>query len=453
MRPNVNIQDIPAADATVRDICREYGLYGRIVYFEPTQVPESDRCRFYILAGVSEDVMKDPLPNHIQPEELVRKQARNLSLFYPDCFALDMTEVKDAMKSTELLVEYCRKTEFLKSIYGEYSTPLPEKIRESEIEQLNNYQTQANNPDLSESVQERCRKGLKKFFKAENVKGFRRRWLDYFRSEQFPRNKGPIAKILGYFRRKQQLTNIDRLVDENEDLCKIEMQEHQFKAFQKYLKEHYPDVTYAVGEKVVVDHGIETARRIPGSEDVLGKYVTCEEFDVIMKERFATEGWYAISDLRQAYWEFRDVFFKKADEPYVAAAYGAITLAFAKCDPIYELNQSPLHLVDISDDQIMNFVSLAKERAFKFYIDTKGDYSIPSLDYVHVVYQEHQAPVLRQIMDRMFNSKIEDSHLVGSGLKPELNELLRSTRDHVRSAETQEIDPPTNNKEDLFQRE
>ena len=409
------LETMMGARDVVSAACSHYGLYGTVIYYNPSPIPEGDRNRWYILAGTNPDILEDPLPCYIEPENLLRRQERNPALFYPDLFVVDLYKDTNQMKAMEKLVQYCKCTEFLKSIYNEYSTPLPDRLWISEINQLQKFKDSADNYDLDASVRSKCRKDLEWFFRREKSTGFRRRWLDYFRSERFPQDKGFFARISGYLSRDSQQTTLDRLTEDNDDLSKLEMQEHEFRAFKKNMKLFYPDVTYAVGKKTVVDHGIALARKNAGAEEVFGKNVTGEEYACIAKDRFAKEGWDALKDLQPAYWEFRDIYYKDVDEPLIAHIYNMTLLSYAKPDLVQDLDLSPLHVVNVPRSDFMNFVALAKANGLKFAIDGRGDYSIPSLEFIHVVYQEHQAEKLQGILERIVGDKITCSHLVGSG--------------------------------------
>lgn len=397
----------------IKQICSEYGLYGNIIHYTPSPIPESDRNKYYIVAGTDPAIVGDSLPEYYFPEDVLRRQERNSSLFYPNAWVFDLSEDDNRMSATEQLVEYCKSVEFLRTIYGEYGLNLPEKIRISEINQLLNFYSSANNPLLDDRTRKKCRKDLDWFFKRERSTGIRKKWLDYFRSEKFPDDKGPIGRISGFVFRNRQHLSIRQMMDANCELHKLEMEEHEYKLFVKFMKEVYPEVSYYAGPKEVVNNGIGNPKE---TEDVFGRRITGEEYAVIRKERFADEGWDALKNLKPAYWEFRDVYYKACDEPLIAAAYNSITLIFAKCDPLNDLvsisKQSPLRLIDIPQGQeFMNFVSLAKANQLRFYIDNIGQFATPSLDKVRVIYNEHQGEKLKGILERMVVDKISFSHM------------------------------------------
>lgn len=410
------------AQEQIQGICEEYGLYGNVVYHTPSSIADSDRNRFYIVAGTDPALAGNSVPKAIDPEDVIRKQERNSKLFYPNVWAYDLTENSNQMKAQEELVDHLKKTEFLSMLYGKYDLPLPEKIRVSEIHQLIDFYDFSTNPKLDQGTRQKAKKDLDWFFKREGKTGFSRRWLDYFRSDRFPDDKGPFAKVLGYFQKNKSRTSMEELMEGCEDVHKLQMQEHEYKLFTRFMSKAYPEVLYAAGEKDIVNHGgVNNAKETQGA---LGRRVTGEEFAVICKDRFAEEGWDAIENLKPAYWEFRDVYFKACDEPLVAAAYNSITLQYAKCDQLAELIE-PYHLVDVPVTDFMNFVSLAKANNLHFHIDNAGKFAIPSLENVHVIYSEYQQEKLGSILNRMMDDKVEFSHVLDSDSShPKLSQVI-----------------------------
>lgn len=175
------------------------------------------------------------------------------------------------------------------------------------------------------------------------------------------------------------------------------------------MKDLYPHVTYAISNISKVDHG--GAGNPVETHAAIGKRVTQEEFAEIRKERFAAEGWAALENLVPVYWEFREVYYKACDEPLIASVYNAITLEYARCTPLDDMYGNRL-LLSVPLEDFMNFVSLAKANKVKFYIDNLGDYAIPSLVDVHVVYCEHQSETIYGIMERLVNDKVSGSHII-----------------------------------------
>lgn len=415
-----------ALDPVVKEICNEYGLYGNADFYTPSPIAESDRNRFYIIAGQDPSIDDEPLAGHIRPDEILCRNGRNQKLFYPDLWVFDISSEKGGrLHAIQELVDYCQKAEFISSLYGKYGLKSPNKIRISEINQLAEFCIALENPLLNDKAKAKCQRQLDRFFKRERSESkFKRSWLDYFRSEKFPDYKGPLARLIGYFKRNSNNSTLDMLTNVNSDLRKLGMQEHEYKVFVSYMKDVYPEVTFSCGEKTVVDHGYRQSR--PG-DDINVRLVTGEELAVIQKERFANEGYEALAGLKPCYWEFRDVYYKAADAPLIAAAYNRITLSYAKCDELASiLEQGDICLQKIPVNDFMNFVSLAKANNLHFYIDTRGEYDVPALDTVNVIYNQYQEDKMQRIMGRMVNDKVEFSHMLPLEFKPSLNSVIKS---------------------------
>lgn len=391
----------------IRNICKQYDLYGNLLCYSPSREAGTLCARFYIVAGLSKELEDDTPPKWLRPEEIVRNLQENEKLFHTNIWAYDMTGESNDVQAIECLVDYLAKTEFIRLIYSQYNTPLPKVLRHSEITQLYDFWKWSMNVDMHGKALKKAQDDLVWFFKREKSKGFRKHWLDYFRSEKFPDDGGPFAKIRGYLNRNSQILPIGRLFDVNSNVKKLEMQEHEYKLFVKRLKMFYPFVTFAAGKVAVVDHG--GIGNQAETYSVLGKRVTAEEYARIRKELFASEGWSALADLKPTRWEFRDVYYKACDEPLIFAAYYSVTLDYAKCNSLSDmLGERSMTYVPSMD--FMNFVTLAKANGVKFYIDTLCEYAPASPDFIPVLYCTHQLEKLYGIFTRLTTDKITASH-------------------------------------------
>lgn len=201
---------------------------------------------------------------------------------------------------------------------------------------------------------------------------------------------------------------MEQLMETNGDLRKLQMQDFEYKYFREFIAECHPEVSFAVGTKEVVNHGLTP----PSARDkVPVRHVTWEEYAAIRKARFADEGYAALADIKPSCWNFQDIYYRAVDEPIVASVYNMITLEYAKCNPLQELMQfGELCMEDLPLNNFMNFVSLAKANGLRFYIDTRGDFATPSFDTIHVVYNECQKEKMASIIDRLINDKVVYSH-------------------------------------------
>jgi len=423
----------------VKRICAEYGLYGNVYYYEPSRFENSDSNGLYIVAGTDPALAQEPLPRDLRPDAMERKAGQSELLFHPNAWALNLSEQDDHMHAIDKLVDYCRKTELLVSMYAEYDLPAPEKIRYSEVETLRKYNNALQDEKMSQEGRAKTKKDLDWFFKREKSTGFRRRWLDYFRSDKFPDNGGPLAKLRGYFNRKSSVVPLERLMEVNGDVQKLELQEFEYPLFMQFLEQCYPDVTVAVGKKEVVNHGVDK----PGETAIpaLGRRITKEEYACILKDRFATEGWECVKDVNVSYWEYRDVYYKEIDAPHIATAYQAVTLPYAKDNDLGDLKRrGDIEMIDIpaaNPADLMNFVSHAKANGVRFFIDKHGAYSKPSLDKIHIIYNTSQRELVQNIAVQIINDKVSYSHLVGNSSQMALEEKIQAAELQPRASNSQ----------------
>lgn len=421
--------------ALIKRICSEYGIHGNVIYHAPSPIACSDeysRNRLYIIAGPDRAFEEDPPPKWIDPEQIIRRNSRNCKLFHPGAWAFDLSSGGE-MEAIDQLVEYAKRVEFLAVQYGQREMELPDKLRLAEVNKLiTTYDWSlwtADNPDAQKPYQ----MFIDRFFKQEKSQNpLRKSWMSYYRSEKFPDGKGPFAKLVCYFRRARPEVSMDQLRETNKSLCTLQMQEYEFQFFRKFMASCYPEVSYVVGDKEAVNHGL-TPRSL--QDKVAVRNVTWEEYAAVRKERFAEEGYDALKGLNPSSWVFRDIHYRAVDAPIIASVYNMMTLQYAKCDPLETLKQfGELGMEDIPAANFMNFVSLAKANGLRFYIDTHGDYALPSFDVIHVVYNQGQADTMSGIMNRLLHDKVAYSHTMDA--RPSLNkriarsEQLQACQDH-----------------------
>lgn len=410
----------------IQQICAEYGLYGNLIYHAPSPLAcadEYNRNRLYIIAGPDPAFGEDPPPDWIDPEQIILRNSRNCKLFHPGAWAFDLSSGRE-MEATDMLVEYAKRVEFLAFQYGQRNMALPDKLRLAEVNKLiTTYDWSLRTGDKPD-LQRKYQRFLDRFFKKEQSKNpFRKRWMAYYRSEKFPDGKGPFAKLYGYFRSSNPEVSMEQLTETCDHLCKLQMQEYEYQFFRKFMASCYPEVSYAVGNKEAVNHGL-TPRALQDKVPV--RNVTWEEYAAVRKERFAEEGYNALKDLHPSSWVFRDIHYRAVDAPIIASVYNMMTLQYAKSDSLETLTQfGELLLTDIPAANFMNFVSLAKANGLRFYIDIHGDYAVPSFDVIHVVYNRSQAEKMAGITHRLLHDKVAYSHTMD--FRPSLeNRIERS---------------------------
>ncbi len=421
----------------VKQVCGEYGLYGNVIYYAPspfTCPDQNNRNRFYIIAGPSPDFGQDTVPAWLDPEQIIQRNKRNCKLFYPGAWALDLSSGISQIEALDQLVEYAKRTEFLTFQYGQYGMSLPEKLRLSEVNHLITFFDQTLWTAANPAIQKKYQSALDDFFKGENSKNrLRRAWMDYYRSEKFPDGKGPMAKITGFLRRHKPEIRHELLRETNDDLRKLQMQEYEFQYFRDFMATCYPEVSFSIGDREVVDHGLTP---LSIQDKVSVRNVTWEEYAAVRKERFAAEGYDALAGLNPSRWEFRDIYYRAIDEPIIASVYNSMVLQYAKCNPLEELTHyGALALEDIPASNFMNFVSLAKANGLRFYIDNKGDYAVPSFQSIHVIYNTCQSEKMSGILDRLLHDKVAYSHALG--FRPSLENQIEHSHKLLQSDKSQ----------------
>lgn len=432
----------PSFVKEVQSLCHGYGLYGNVIYHNPSPFAESDCNRVFVVAGYDPEIEQDPLPPNLQPDDIIRRNERNKKVFCPGSWAYDLSENSDSMQAIQELDNYCSMAAFVQEIYAGYDLPAPEKIRFSRLSQLNDFVKGLNNPKVNSAARDKYQEGLDWYFKKEKSHTpLQKQWNDYFLSDRFPDDEGPIGRIMGFLNRKNNVISLEQLMDVNGDVNTLHMEEHEYQEFAKFMKDVYPDVLYAISEVEIVDHGIPKPSQ--RNTEAFGMLVTGEDFAVILKERFAEEGYEAIQNLKPMYWEYRDVHYKEIDEPLIARAYNSIRLAYAKPNDLMDLTErGPVCLKKIPYADFMNFVSLAKANNLRFYIDNRGEYAVPSLKTVNVLFNEYQKEKMHAITNRLMSEKGETARKYYT---QEFSVPGKSLNSKIHAIEEQPKQPTKNN--------
>ncbi|MCH5209462.1 MAG: hypothetical protein J1F01_00710 [Oscillospiraceae bacterium] len=382
------------------DFSKEYGIYSKII-----------QCKddLYVAASL------DPIADNISPMDIIRRNERNTRLFYPVTFAVKIDKTDNLMRDMGKFLQYCREAEFVKAIYNEFGLPIPERLRYSELYSLMRFNDGRMKPETDTRLVRLYEKGLQKFFRNERRRGLRKKWRDFFRSDKFDDDASKLKNLLAFFKRKSPETDIDILLKSGESVKWIAMQEHEYSEFRKTIKEYYSDIFFSVGKKYIVNHGMV---EIPGN----GKTITFKDFCEIRNKSFSTEGYRALENLNISYWNFRDVFFKSADEPVIAQIYNNISLKFAKCVNLQDLfDKGDISYINIPIADFMDFTSLAQENNLPFYIDKWGEFQTPNLDTVCVVYNKCNDGAIGEINRVILDNKIHSSHAISVPQKEMLN--------------------------------
>jgi len=438
---NTLIEVIDKTKNEVQAICNEYGIYGNVV--QNSTRTNNSIGKTYIIAGPDPRIQSNPYDLNIEYEEIIRRNNRTEGLFYPNLWVWDMEDGNKA-QSYEELTDYAYRVMFLKQVYSAFNTPLPEKIRDNEINGLySHYQAYVNGEEDEKETFAVGKKALESFFKDENsTNKLRKEWMDFYRSDKFPQEKESLfKKIQRFLNRNSNIIELSLLHERCNDIQTLEMEEFEYKVFSEKMKQLYPYVTYAISDIYVIDHG--AVGEIDNTTDPPTKYVTQEEFAVTMKNRFAQEGWNCIKNLNPCYWEKRKVHYKEIDEPIIASVYNSVvynyTNSLDKQAIDYDGNIS-IHKIPITN--FMNFVSLSKAYNLRYYIDFNGQYDETSLDFINVVTRKSSDELVHEIMDSMLKFKIESQQKLAL-VTPSLNKQIEDI------SISKEINRKTNSKREL----
>lgn len=409
----------------VKNICAEYGLYGTVFLYRASPVSGSQRNKLYLVASTDPAFASDQPPKDFDPEYYLRRNQRSERLVFTDMFVYDLSE-NNRLDAMSQLMEYCKYTEFLTTLYKRYNMPPPQKLRRFEIRQLMDARDKQRRPEM-DAIWKQATNALNDFFSKEKKGGHRKEWLDFFRSDKHPDDANPIEKLKAFRGKSGQILSLEQLMECNGHIKTHEMQEHEYTRFADFMSSAFPYVPYAVSKKIEINNGV--GPQSPEYEKQYGKRVTGEEYDRIRERSFAEDGGEGIMGMRPTYFEVRKVYFVATDEPYIATAFHDAWLRFARRDDLETITHRGgdlcLHRIPANPQTtVMSFVSMAKSSGLPFYLDNLGDFERPSLDYINVIYSSRDQDLMFDILDRIVNETIVSSHAVPEEERPALQEIL-----------------------------
>ena len=395
----------------IQYICKEYNIYNKIVeYKNGTIDPDAG---LYLIAGL------EPIHDNVNPIDIIERNKRHSSLFFPDCFAIRLTG-NNTLNIINKITAYCSEAEFIATIFKQFNKNIPYKIRKDELYPLIEMNEGAYNPNYSESMRKAHIDKLKEYFDdVAPSKDKDKEWKDFYRSEKYDGKKSHFSNLISFKKRHEQEVSLETLFKGTSSVKKITIAEHEYLRFKHYLKECYPDVDYATGKIFEVNHGM-----LDDDTSPLGKTISYEEYCEILEEKFASHQFNAIKDLKPSYFKYIDIFYKESDEVIVAKILNDIQLRYAKSND-YEtlIRRDDVNIITIPYTNAMNFVSLAKSNNLLFHIDNIGRYSKPSLEYVNIVINKCDNELVKQIISRIAKDKISSSHAI----MPEQYEIRNSS--------------------------
>lgn len=391
---------------------KEYGLYYSAVPYKVGTLDE--RAGYYAVLSLK------PISEHVDPIKLVERNKRHQGLFYPYDFATKLSN-KNLLISFNEIVSYCKEVEFAQYIFNKYQVELPTKLRRDELISLMAFNDAANNELYPEHLRDLYETEMKQYFNASFIKNKDdQQWHDFYRSERYD-----VSKSLRQNRKESKLesqeVDMEVLFKGDNSVSEVTIPEHLYGSFKKYLQS-YPDVYFHALDVKVDDHGL-----IDGP---WGKAITDKELYDLLVEKFSTDQFDAIKDMKPSYFENRTIYFREADEQIIARIVNELTLKYVKSENLEEITKhgsTSTLLLPVSD--VMNFTSLAKANKLPFYLDTVGHYTTPSLDTIGIVVNTYNEEKLNAIVMHLANLKLSHHALVPEQLqeKNSLNFLIKSS--------------------------
>ena len=382
-------------------LARDYGLFAKKVYMAQ---PGSE-AKEYLVFSIS------PIKDDVNPVAIINRNNRNNKIFYPENFAIEM-HAGNPLLAWEKISRYVAYAELICDAYNQFGTSLPKAIRMDELLELANFYCKANSTSFDEETRKDYWKGLRDFFKDENPKSkFKKEWLAFYRSELYDADKSFLQNLGAFMKRHEPETSLDNLIESSGDLKKVYMPEHHYKKFREIIKERYPGVKYSVSEKRVVDKGLivdpDTNRAV---DTPYGKTITEEEYDKIIEERFAIEGFACLDGLTPSYFEGRDIMYKASDENIVAAVSHEVAYRWAKCPSLETIKQrGALSSVDIPVGHLRSFYCEMMDADIPIYIDSDVN-SQPNFETVRIIYSERDDRVVHNILVGLAMAQVNLAH-------------------------------------------
>ena len=384
---------------------RDYGLFTQKIAF-PRSGGNAKEYRIFSLT---------PIKGNLNPVELIKRRKRHPNIFYPGIFAIEWN-TGNPLLMWEKIANYLGYAEFVNEIYEEFGAPLPEAIRTDELEALSNFYCRYNDENFDAETRRDYLDGLKQFFDNERAvekSEFKKAWHEFYRSGFFDGDRSLFSNFLNYMKRDRLEADLMDSFESDRDDKKVYMSEHHYKEFQKIMKARFPEVQYSVSKKLVSDKGIlvdpETGKR---AKTAYGVEVTDEEYDKIIEERFAKEGFRCIDGLTPTIFAGRDIFYKAVDERYLASVSHEITLRWVKCWDLSELKQSGrVNFVDVPASYMMNLYAGLMENRVPFAIDCRVK-SSPNFEVLRVVYNTCHEYTVQNILIGLTINQVNMAHIL-----------------------------------------
>ena len=212
------------------------------------------------------------------PAHMQRKIEGNPSTFYPYEFVIKVTD-EDPLAVFDRISEFCRNAEMINVYFGLEGVRVPKEMPMEDVNNLRQAIANSRNIKISSAMRDSVADSLKKGIKAYDKESRKSEFVGNLKSK-FKSKEQQLIEFIKEFKHVNFETINEKYVDD----------------FVDFLKKRDPNLEYVLSDKVSVKTGLEEA--VDGEYDPYG---------------------YATRDH-----EYREVYFKRADEHIFQDAFNSI---------------------------------------------------------------------------------------------------------------------------------
>ena len=287
------------------------------------------------------------------PAQIQRKVEGNPSTFYPYEFAIKITD-EDPLLTFDKISEFCRQAEMVNVYFGLENIKVPNEMPIEDVENLRlavaNSRNSKITTEMRDSVAETMRKGIRAYSRESKRNDFTDRLKSKFKSKE---------QQIAEFVKEYKQVNFETI------------NEKDVEDFVEFLRKRDPSLEYVLSDKITVKTGLEETQK--------------DEYDPYG---------YAVRDH-----EYREVYFKRADEHIFQDAFNSIrfsrTHGKGNDIPLTELAQyGPICTVNIPENYMWLVDQCLNKWGVQFSIDY-GYLNKPDNRTVPILYLEKDKEIIK----------------------------------------------------------
>lgn len=388
----------------VPEICKGYGLYGCVVGYKLGSNLLSSG--YYAVVC--------PTNTFPAPEELyalAKERENNPTKEYFDMY-VEKVDEKNSMTTILNVINYCKNYEFIKSVYEDFKTPMPHKLRRTDLQSLLTTAHNYYDDEMPSEIRENYKANLKHFFRSErrNRKGLHRKWNEFYTSDRFDVNASRLKNLFYFLKRKNQIIGIKQLTNTSGDLGVLKFNGWEFEQFQKIMKEQYPTIPYSIIGEFKVDNGeleLTEEEQDDPTLNPFGRVVTQQEFDKSLFNDLVNDG--EFRKMRVAKDTFYTIKFRESDGQIFRGIEQKLALHYAEPTSVSTLyKRGKVIYTYIPRGEFLNFAANAKRIGMLYAIDNGQRFeldgsSVPVL-YNAIDYEDMQELKLGIVEDLAIGS-------------------------------------------------